>query len=762
MEYGNHGLYRSQSQNLGPIKDKNKRPKRYMTLLILFKCLHSLGTFLCYEVLQSASFVQFIFFIKLCAAVFFMAIHKPISHGKKLSRKDWKHIVTYSCCSLVLTFLWMEALIICGPVRTLLLWQHSDTAIIAMMNLFFNTEGNTLPTASRGGFFYAFGLFSLFFFDRDYHGDHAHHELSAIPTHVYHHFIDVFNWLGLPDHKGGILLLLCLSIAKVFFNTYGNKISLDIGGPKRLKSLSVFMESLFLIPIWLFSFIQMDSATQSVFSFIPEILFVLFIIFIGDFYVESISITHLHKYLSYRLGTIVSFSSAVVIGIIWEYWKDMTVKHKISTGVPFTAIFFIAATRLLVQPPPIRPRGNLIGYSTSGEPLYSYATSDGYVPKSVFVKLRQYLRIIIESPDSRNIFMYLCLNLMFTGVELLYGMWTNSLGLISDGFHMLFDCSALVLGLWASIASKWSATKTFSFGYARLEVLSGFVNGLFLVVIAFAVFMTAMQRIYDPPTVSTEKLLFVSVAGLLVNLVGITAFSHAHSHGGKACDHGHSHEKHSHSQSDHSHSHNNQSHGHTHSHGHGDSKHKKEKNSANMQGVFLHVLADTMGSVGVIVSTLLIQYYDLYIADPICSLFISALIFLSVIPLLKDSSLVLLQRTSKELEEPISEALLKIRHLDGVLSYRDVHFWQHTSETNAGSIIVQVSPTVSEHKIRQQVMSILKECDINLLTVQVEKEAFHEHMSKLTTGYYSLVSFPETSSLYLRTTNDVSVRVKDI
>lgn len=59
-------------------------------------------------------------------------------------------------------------------------------------------------------------------------------------------------------------------------------------------------------------------------------------------------------------------------------------------------------------------------------------------------------------------------------------------------------------------------------------------------------------------------------------------------------------------------------------------------------------------------------------------------------------------------------------------------------------------------------MSILKECDINLLTVQVEKEAFHEHMSKLTTGYYSLVSFPETSSLYLRTTNDVSVRVKDI
>ena len=53
---------------------------------------------------------------------------------------------------------------------------------------------------------------------------------------------------------------------------------------------------------------------------------------------------------------------------------------------------------------------------------------------------------------------------MFTGVELVYGVWTNSLGLISDGFHMLFDCSALVLGLAASVMSRWKATKMFSFG----------------------------------------------------------------------------------------------------------------------------------------------------------------------------------------------------------------------------------------------------------------------------------------------------------
>ena len=57
---------------------------------------------------------------------------------------------------------------------------------------------------------------------------------------------------------------------------------------------------------------------------------------------------------------------------------------------------------------------------------------------------------------------------MFTGVELAYGVWTNSLGLISDGFHMLFDCSALVLGLVASLMSRWKASKVFSYGYVDL------------------------------------------------------------------------------------------------------------------------------------------------------------------------------------------------------------------------------------------------------------------------------------------------------
>jgi zinc transporter 5/7 len=187
-------------------------------------------------------------------------------------------------------------------------------------------------------------------------------------------------------------------------------------------------------------------------------------------------------------------------------------------------------------------------------------------------------------------------------VELLYGAWTNSLGLLSDGFHMLFDCTALVVGLYAALMSRWKPTRVFSYGYGRVEVLSGFVNGLFLVVVAFFVFYEAIGRLFEPPEINTNRLLIVSVAGFAVNMIGIFSFSHAHAHahgGGGGCamsqpapvkeqqhHHGHSHDGHDHS---HGHSHESSHHGHSHS----------LTDNANMKGVFLHVLADTLGSVSI-------------------------------------------------------------------------------------------------------------------------------------------------------------------
>ncbi|CAG2179938.1 unnamed protein product, partial [Oppiella nova] len=109
-------------------------------------------------------------------------------------------------------------------------------------------------------------------------------------------------------------------------------------------------------------------------------------------------------------------------------------------------------------------------------------------------KLSGWLRLILSDKNSRNLFLFLLLNLSFAFVELSYGIWTNSLGLISDSFHMFFDCTALLAGLAASVITKWRSNERFSYGYVRAEVIAGFVNGLFLLFIAFFIFSEAVER----------------------------------------------------------------------------------------------------------------------------------------------------------------------------------------------------------------------------------------------------------------------------
>ncbi len=103
-----------------------------------------------------------------------------------------------------------------------------------------------------------------------------------------------------------------------------------------------------------------------------------------------------------------------------------------------------------------------------------------------------------ENTDSRKILIFFVINLVFMFVELVYGYISNSLGLITDSFHMLFDCMALFIGLCASYIAKMGVDKNYTYGYGRVETLSGLFNGIFLVFIAFNVFCESIERIYEP------------------------------------------------------------------------------------------------------------------------------------------------------------------------------------------------------------------------------------------------------------------------
>ena len=250
--------------------------------------------------------------------------------------------------------------------------------------------------------------------------------------------------------------------------------------------------------------------------------------------------------------------------------------------------------------------------------------------------------------------------------------------------------------------------------------------------VSIEIILDAMHRLHEGHELRRlNELLTVSVLGFLVNIVGLTVFGHAHHHGhghdhghshGHAHDHSHAHShanghadhhhehKHDHSHDhEHTHSHTHETHGHSKCNGH--AKHAETKTSPfpempptpfsmpsvsplspnppspikpahthshdneNMQGIFLHIMADALGSVAVIFSTLLTKYDGWSGWDPLASCGIALLIFFSAIPLVKSSGSKLMLGLPNEVEYSCRDALQGLSELRGVIGYSGVRIW---------------------------------------------------------------------------------------
>ncbi|CAF0817886.1 unnamed protein product [Rotaria sp. Silwood1] len=766
-------------------------------LLLISKILKTFALFITYDLLKSYHFMLILFLITLIASICLLFIQKPFS-SIRLNKTIVFRLIKYTIFLTIVRVLWFFGLTLCGPLRTILLFEHSDLVILACFHvLFSSSNGIGIPQQGqtsriRGVVFFLLAVLAIFAFDNDdarqrildHPEGHSHHRLFA------HVFYRLTSFVGVGDHKGGVILLLIALFLRCTIDSLNKKLVLDVGGQKKFYAITTCLSTACLIPT---SFIMLlinnifpdsidsirsqfettlPSSTSSSFfgtivSLIIPLIVISILLFVSDFYIEQIAVVKFERLGTFRYGTFTMIGGALIASFLWvksatvinhnSAWlggnigKIVPEEHSLSGGVVFSIVMFIFATDLLLSP--IKQRsGAFIGYSQDGVPLFNLTHQRS---QSLLLIIRSSLRDILAESDSRRIFYFLCINLMFTFVELLYGAWTNSLGLISDGFHMLFDCTALVVGLYAALMTRWKPTRVFSYGYGRVEVLSGFVNGLFLVVVAFFVFYEAIGRIFEPPEINTNRLLVVSIAGFAVNMIGIFSFSHAHAHahgggGGGSCPMSQpsvAKEQHHH---DHSHSHSHGGGSDHHDHGHSHRSNEKSSHhghshsltdNANMKGVFLHVLADTLGSVGVIISSLLIQYFGWYISDPICSLFISVMIFLSVLPLLKDSAMTLLLQTPSDIQY---EILDRISKLDKVLSYSDEHFWKLSSSTTVGTIHIQISNDGDEQLVTSQVQSILKEAQMQNIAVQVEKQIFFNHLAGLNSALGQLATSQRT------------------
>jgi cobalt-zinc-cadmium efflux system protein len=270
----------------------------------------------------------------------------------------------------------------------------------------------------------------------------------------------------------------------------------------------------------------------------------------------------------------------------------------------------------------------------------------------------------------------LVITISFFIIELVGGILTNSLALLTDAWHMLNHIFALIFALVAA----WFALRPISvkktYGYYRAEILAAFLNGIFLWAVAVFIFYEALQRIQQPSKVESLNMLIIAVLGLIAN--ALTALSLSRS----------------------------------------------KDESLNVRGAFLHVVADTLGSIGAISAGLVMSLTGWYQVDPLISMMIGVLIFYSSGKLVRDSVNVLLEGVPSHIDvSALERRIVELKNVEGV---HDLHVWCITPTRMccmSGHVVVKKG-TNRKNLITTLINVLKEEFGIDHTTIQIEDEGY--------------------------------------
>ncbi|KAH8764323.1 cation efflux family protein [Diaporthe sp. PMI_573] len=318
------------------------------------------------------------------------------------------------------------------------------------------------------------------------------------------------------------------------------------------------------------------------------------------------------------------------------------------------------------------------------------------------------------SPKTRLI-ITISISFAFFVAEITVAFKTRSLALLADAFHYMNDLIGFIVALIAVIISERSRSPAeLSFGWQRARLLGAFFNGVFLLALGISIFLQSIERFISIERIEDPRLvMIVGCIGLGLNIIS-AAFvhehhGHDHSHGGHGHDHG---ETHSH---DHEHSH---EHGHDHGeaavvnlepvrnssssktnrvrthaeHRHNVAQMKKPGRDLGMLGVLIHVIGDAINNIGVIIAAVVIwqtRSEARFYADPAASMFIAIMIFLSSIPLTKNSGAILLESAPRGVE--IDDVKHDLEQIPGIESVHELHIWRLDQQKAIASAHVVVS-----------------------------------------------------------------------
>jgi solute carrier family 30 (zinc transporter), member 1 len=293
---------------------------------------------------------------------------------------------------------------------------------------------------------------------------------------------------------------------------------------------------------------------------------------------------------------------------------------------------------------------------------------------------------------------------VFAVAEFAFGIATGSLAILADAFHMISDMLGLVVGLVAVRLASRPRSLTQTYGFKRAETIGALVNGVFLLAVVMFIIVDSIERFIEPPVLAEPLLIVgVGVGGLFVNLIGLALFS-ANATLRKAG-------------------------GHSHSHSHPDaaaaaaaSDNESERaphRSANLHAVFLHVLGDALGSVGVILTGLVVHFAEgewKYYADPVFSVLLGLLIAKTSVPVVCQSAYLLLQSVPRSVDlQQLSLQLLGVQGVDHVGS---VHVWALSETDLVGSAHLDCLASRPFDAIAHDVKAVFRTSGVDNVTIE--------------------------------------------
>ena len=276
--------------------------------------------------------------------------------------------------------------------------------------------------------------------------------------------------------------------------------------------------------------------------------------------------------------------------------------------------------------------------------------------------------------SGKNLLISSVLNLLITIVEIIGGLVSNSLALLSDALHNLGDTSAVFVAWMAHLISKKDYTDKKTFGYKRIEILAALFNAIVLIVITFYLFVEAFKRFQNPEPVRGKIMLVVAVVGLVANIISVLLLKR-------------------------------------------DSRH-----NINVRAAYLHLLGDTISSVAVIAGAVFIYLFGLFWIDPLITFIVGLYILKETWSVLKQAVEILMQGTPGDLDlASVKDSLEDLPEIDNIhhvhawnLNDNEIHFECHVDLKDD----IRVSQT---DKIKDKIHEILlNNFNITHVTIQCE------------------------------------------